>query len=130
MSDRANTSKIYLAPGQRITCKAGAAVTGSRFAKYASGGVGNKPNAVNSVAGDRAVGVAFADAASGADVLIVREGVVGVTAEAALTAGQPVKSGTGGRAAVATPGTDFIVGYVVADTASGALAPIDLNARG
>lgn len=119
-----NQAKTYLDPGAASTCRANAAVVGRRFVKVAPGGVGNHPNVVHSGAGDPVYGVSHFDAAISSDVSVLRQGTFEVEAGAALTAGQEVAAGANGVAVVFATGVK--AGVCLADTASGAGAPVTL----
>lgn len=128
-----NISPIYLEPGDTVTCTAAAAVTGSRFVKATAGGLGNRPSVTPAGAGDTAYGVAHYDAASGDSVPVKRVGTHGVTAGAALSAGDLVSVGADGKAVKATAidiagsvAPTPVAGICVADTALNAIAPITL----
>lgn len=130
-----NVAPIYLEPGHTVTCKAAAAITGSRFVKAAAGGLGNHPAVAPATAGGAAYGVAHYDVPSGAQVSVIRQGTVGVVAGEALTSGDLVAVGADAKAVKPTAATtdgetitagSIVVGTCVADTASGAVAPITL----
>jgi len=122
---RANQAKTYLEPGDATTCTATAGVTGKRFVKVGTGGVGNHPNVITAVAGGPAYGVAHFDASAGQQVSVLREGTVEVTTGGAnLTAGNEVEVGAAGVAVVLSAGRP--VGVCTADTLAGAGAPITL----
>lgn len=131
MSTRAqNVSPIYLEPGHTVTCTATGAVTGCTFVKIDAAGssLGNHPSVTPAGAGELAYGVAHYDAPKDAEVSIIREGTVGVTAgTGGLTAGDPVKADANGAAVTGTAGTDLILGICTADTAAAAAAPITLT---
>ena len=121
--------------GSAVTAKATAAVTGKRFVKISgdrTGGpslstdVENVYQVAPAAAGDRAIGVAGWDAATGELVKIYTKPgiIVPVTAGAALTAGQEVQSDATGQAIVLAAGK--ALGIVMSAAASGADAEIKL----
>jgi len=114
----ANECIPFYQPGARVTMKASAAVTGKRFVKISGnrtsgplvqavqsndtteGGVYQAAQA--SAATDAVVGVAGWDAAINELFPVVSEGIVPVTAGAAITAGLPVTTDANGKAIAAT----------------------------
>ena len=120
-----NPSRYLYQPGDEITALASVAVTGKRFVDLHSSGVIPNPNCKPAVAGTLAFGVASYDAAVGEYFTVLKEGIVKVTAGEALTAGQEVEVGVGGRAEVLDAGTK--VGTVVFDAANETDAWIDLD---
>lgn len=116
--------RVY-APGGDITAEATAAVTGRRFVGISgTRAAGGNISVAHAAAGTRAFGVAKHDAATGELVGIARDGVVKVTAGAAIAAGADVEVGTAGRAITATTGK--VVGYTVTSATNGADAEIAL----
>lgn len=126
----ANLCVPLFEPGHRITVKTTGAVTGKRFVKVSatmsdSGPAlstttgGGNIKVAQSAAGDGAFGIAEADIASGAiGQAICGPGfIVPVTAGAAITAGDEVKVGTGGKAVTAS-GSDRAVGRAVTTAAA------------
>lgn len=124
MANPVNNCTTFWDPAFRPTGKAiGAAITGSRFTKIVAGGDGAmNPGVANTGANELVCGVAQRDVPQNAYVLINRGGAFGVTAGAALTAGATVYSDATGRAV--TGGSANPAGICLADTASGAIAPI------
>lgn len=104
----ANDCIPYKRPGQDLSAKASAAVTGKRFVKVtgnrtsgpglAATGEGSVYTMGPNTAGVRAAGVAAWDAALGEIFNVICAGVVPVTAGAAITAGQEVESDATGQA--------------------------------
>jgi len=134
-----NAAKTYLDDGDATTCLVvGTAVVGKRFVKATTGGLGNHPAVTLAVSGGPIYGVAHFDAAVGANVSVLCEGTIEVTAGETLTSGDEVAVGAAGVAVKSTATsqsgtTPFAVtfglrpvGVCVADTASGAGAPITL----
>lgn len=120
----ANETIPYWQPGDTPTCHAKAAVTGKRFVAISGPRVGGNPQVSPAGAGVKVFGVAGRDAAAGTKVIAHTEGIVPVTAGAALTAGQEVQSDATGQAIVLAAGKP--AGSVVDDVALGADAPIQL----
>ena len=89
-------------PGEHITAAVATAVTGKTFVDISGATLNPATGALISVApataAGKVLGVAAFDAAVGAQVLAIGEGVVPVTAGAAITAGAEVEVGTGGKA--------------------------------
>ena len=89
-------------PGEHITAAVATAVTGKTFVDISGQTLNPATGALISVApataAGKVLGVAAFDAAVGAQVLAIGEGVVPVTAGAAITAGAEVEVGTGGKA--------------------------------
>lgn len=114
-------------PGQDITGRASANVTGKRFLKISGnrGAAGNIAVAHADAAG-RACGVAKYDAPSGEIVGVARGNsrVVEVTAEGAIAAFAEVEVGTAGRAKTIAAGK--AVGYALTGAVDGADAEISL----
>ena len=96
-------------PGADITAQTTAAVTGKTFVDV-SGPVnpvdGTLLRVAPCAAGAKALGVAVRDAANGARVAVITGSghVVPVTCAAAITAGQEIEVGAGGKAAVLASG--------------------------
>lgn len=119
-----NDAIPFYFPGDEVTGKATAAVTGKRFVKVSGNGAGNVAVA-HADAGAAAFGVAGYDAAVDETLPVLRAGIVPVTAAAALTAGQGVEVGASGQAAAHSAGVR--VGTVVFDAAAGADAAVALD---
>ena len=89
-------------PGEHITAAVATAVTGKTFVDISGATLNPATGALISVApataAGKILGVAAFDAAVGAQVPVIGEGVVPVTAGAAITAGAEVEVGTGGKA--------------------------------
>lgn len=121
----ANQAKTYLEPGAASTCLAGAAIVGKRFVKVTTGGLGNHPKVIATAAlTDIVYGVAHFDAASGADVSVLRQGTFEVTAGEAIASGDAVVGGVAGVAMKAL--TNRVWGVATADIANGSSGPITL----
>lgn len=137
--------------GEIITGQATAAVTGKRFLKIsgdrtsgpglATTAEGGNYRVAPADAGGRVFGVASYDVASGAKVPVITGPgtVVPVTADGAISAGDPVSVGAAGKAKTATaqsqsgsspyavtPGT-IVVGLCLSGAADGADAEIKLH---
>lgn len=114
----------YYSDSDAITATAAAPVTGGTFVKLAAGGAAQMPKVSTADAAGAAYGVAAYDAAAGEQVTILRKGVLGITAGAAVTPG-PVEVGAGGKAVPRTAG--IIVGYAHADAATNNDAAVALS---
>lgn len=114
----------------RVTGTATTALTGKTLCAIAAGGADQNPNLATAGAGAKAFGVVGWDVPIGAKVTVFKKGVIGVTAGAALTAGTEVMADATGKAvawaAATDPAVNHAVGQVLADTASGDDAAIDL----
>lgn len=122
----ANEMVPYFDPGDNVTCYTSAAVVGKRFVSISGAKVNEHPRVAQSGAGVAAVGVACYDAAINTLVPVQTEGVVPVTAGAAITAGDPIKSDASGRA-IPQGGTGIILGYAWDDNAGAGDVPVKLN---
>lgn len=111
-------------PGDTVTCHAEAAVTGGRFVDITGPRVDGNYQVSHATAAGKKFGVAARNKAAGEKVMVVKRGIIGVTATGALTAGQEVEVGANGTATVLAAGR--AVGEVVEDAADGELALIDL----
>lgn len=138
----ANDCIPWLEDADRITAQATAAVTGKRFvnasAARTSGPLipataqvgasdptdGGRIQAAHAAAAGHALGVSSWDAAIGEGFTIIAEGVVPVTAGAAITAGDAIEVGANGTAVPLATGVK--VGVAVDSTANGADAQIKL----
>ena len=89
-------------PGKHITTAVATAVTGKTFVDISGATLNPATGALISVApataAGKVLGVAAFDAAVGAQVPVIGEGVVPVTAGAAITAGAEVEVGAGCKA--------------------------------
>lgn len=111
----------------RITCRAGGAITGRRYVKFAAGGADQMPVVVQADADDTAaIGVAIFSVPAGEDVVVTKlTNVPGVITGAAITAPSLVKVGAGGTVVpLGASGRDLAVGWVYVDKAAGAEAPV------
>lgn len=101
----ANEAKPLFRPGANVTVKTTAAVTGKTFV-----GVSAAPDAdglikaATATAATKAFGVAARDIASGDTGLILRGGIVNVTAGGTIAAGAEVEVGSGGKAVTLASG--------------------------
>ena len=101
----ANEVAPLFRPGRDITGHATAAVTGGRFVGVsATRGADGLIRVAHATAAARAFGVAAADIASGAVGLVLRGGIVPVTAGGAITAGAQVEVGSDGKAVALASG--------------------------
>lgn len=108
-------------PGQAVTRRTSAAVTGGQLVAVSGNGT-VAPAGATSAAW---LGVAATDAASGADVTIHRGGVQRIAAAGAVTAGDMLASAAGGKVATAaTPGAGQQVGVALTTAADGALVEV------
>lgn len=124
MAYQTNPVFEYFNDSDRLTCVAGADLTGKTFVKLAASKNPQVPTVVPCAAGDRPFGVAQCDKKNGEKVTVYRRGVVSVTAGAALTAGKLATAGANGKAAASTDNTGY--GFVLADTANGDDAAVAL----
>ena len=85
-------------PGQAITLKASAAITGGQLVEITGNGTVGPAGAAST----KVVGVAAFDAATNASVTIFRGGVQHATAAGAVTAGDVVQAGAAGTVATGT----------------------------
>lgn len=122
----ANTALGFFKPGVDVTVHATEALTGKTFARTVAGGRGTLPNGATAQAGGSALGVVGHDIAEGGHVHVNVGGVVPVTAGADITAGQDIAVGANGQAVPAADGAK-VVGYAVANAATGADAPVLLK---
>lgn len=114
----------FYSDSDAITAIAATAVTGGTFVKLVAGGAPQMPKVSTADAAAYAYGVAAYDAAAGEQVTILRKGVLGITAGAAVTPG-PVQVGAGGKAVPHTAG--ILVGYAHADAATNTDAAVALS---
>ncbi len=115
-------------PGEDVTGRASAAITGKRFLKISgnrTSGPGLSATAEGGLyqvapcdAASHPVGVAKYDAASGKNVGIISTGVVPVTCGATITAGQAVQSDATGQAIPLAAGVKAGVAMSAGVTAS------------
>ena len=124
MAYQTNPVFEFFNDSDRLTCAAGADLTGKTFVKLAASKDPQVPTVVPCAAGDRPFGVAQCDKKKGEKVTVYRRGVVSVTASAALTAGKIATAGANGKAAASTDNTGY--GFVLADTANGDDAAVAL----
>jgi len=114
----------YLSDSSAVTCTASGAITGKTLVKLAAGGSGQLPTVTTCAAGDPAYGVAAWSVAAGERVTVLRRGVPGITAGAAITPG-PVQAGAGGKVVPLTTG--IRVGFAHADAANNTDAVVALS---
>ena len=121
-----NPARDLYNDGSDITCRADTAVTGKTFAAVAGPRVDNLVTIGTAPAGARAAGVVKYDAAADDLVGLARGSgrVITVTAGGAITAGDDVQVGAGGRAIKATDGV--VVGYAVDTATNGTDVPVSL----
>ena len=105
------------APGQSLTMTASAAITGGQLVRVSGSGT----VAPASAASADWLGVAAADAASGASVTVFSGGVQRCTASGAITAGANVEGAAAGAVASHTNGTADanIVGLALTSATNG-----------
>lgn len=124
MSTSIPNPRVY-APGGDVTAQATAAITARRFVAISGNRTADGNLAVaHAAAGARTFGVAKHDANNGELVGVARDGVVKVTAGAAIAAGADVEVGTAGRVITATSGK--VVGYAVTAATNNSDAEIAL----
>lgn len=124
MAYQTNPVFEYFNDSDRLTCVAGADLTGKTFVKLAASKNPQVPAVVPCAAGDRPFGVAQCDKKNGEKVTVYRRGVVSVTAGASLTAGAIAAAGANGKAAASSDATGY--GFVLADTNNGDDAAVAL----
>lgn len=122
----ANVAIPYFKPGHDITVHATVALTGKTFVQAVAGGRGTLPDAAPATAGARVLGVVGHDIAAEGHVHVNVGGIVPVTAGGDITAHDPIAVGEGGTAVPAEAEAE-VVGYAVANAASGADAPVLLK---
>lgn len=104
-------------PGQALTLKASASITGRQIVAVSGSGTVAPAGAASTAA----VGVAGFDAATNDNVTIYAGGVQDVTASGSVTAGSPVICGANGTAvASATPPAGQQIGVALTTAADGA----------
>lgn len=112
--------------GDRISGVATAAITGGQVLKVSAARAdGENIHVAPAGAGDVAFGVAGTDAANGATVPVIREGIVGLKAGAAITAGQAVQVDAAGVVIPLAAGV--AIGVAIDDIANGATGPVALS---
>ena len=131
----ANDCIPFYRPGEDVTVQASAAITGKRFIapsgdRLSGPGLsataeGSNYRGAHCGAGLAAVGVSMYDCPIGGKVGIIMDGIVPVTAGAALTAGHAVQSDGTGQAIVLASGVKL--GVVMTGCSSGADAEIALQ---
>lgn len=114
----------YWKPGQQPTCHAGGAITGKRLVKISGTPQEGNPQVVQATAAAKAFGVAAFDAASGAKVTVIKDGIVPITAGGSITAGAEVESDASGQ--VVTLASGKAVGQILNTVTSGQDAMVDL----
>lgn len=95
-------------PGHEITCLTTTAVLGKRFVNITANrdaGSGGLIKVGTPAAAGKVFGVAAADAASGSRVLVIRVGVLPVTAAGSITAGSDVEVTATGAVVTLASGT-------------------------
>lgn len=125
MSYQSNPIFEYFTKPDKITCKAVGNVTGKTIVKIVAGGTDQCPNISTAAAGDPSYGVAGWDVKDGEKVTIYREGILSITAGAALAAGDRVEVGAGGTAVKVTTGESC--GVVHGDAAKNTDAAVAVN---
>lgn len=114
----ANDGQAYWSPGTTITVLAGGAITGKRFVKISAtpAGTSLSPTVVQtSMAAIKGLGVAIADAASGAKFTIYNAPgqIIPVSGGASITAGAELELDSAGR--VVTYSAGIKVGQALSD---------------
>lgn len=122
----ANENVAVYEPGQDISGRCSAAVTGKRFLKISGSRAGGNVAVAHADAAGRVCGVSGRDAASGELVRVMRGSgrVVLVTAAANIAAFAEVEVGSAGQAV--TKASGVAVGYAVTAATSGGDAEINL----
>lgn len=108
----------FFLEGGNVTTRVEAAIIGKRVAAI-SGPLEDDLALISPAgAGDVPFGVAARDGAIGDDLLVVREGVLPITAGGAITAGQAVKPAAGGKVVPVTDAGDIACGFALDDAAN------------
>lgn len=123
-----NDARPLFRPSDEITCLATAAITGKRFVgvsatRDADSGLVKVGPATAAV---KPFGVSGYDAASGAILPVLREGVVPVTAGGAITAGDEVEAGTDGKAVKSSTGVAVGIAIETVTSGSDVFVALDL----
>lgn len=101
----ANEAKPLFRPGADVTVKTTAAVTGKTFVDVtAASDADGLLKAATSSAAVKPFGVAARDIASGDVGLVIRGGIVNVTAGGSISVGAQVEVGSGGKAVTLASG--------------------------
>lgn len=107
-------------PGQAITLKASAAITGGQLVEVSGSGTVAPAGAAST----KSVGVAGFDAALNDNVTIFAGGVQNCTAAGAVAAGDQVAAAAGGKVAT---GTTAVIGVALSTAADGAAVRVQFN---
>jgi len=111
-------------PGQALTLKASASVTGGQLLAVSGSGTVAPAGA----GATNWIGVAGFDGATNDNVVIFTEGVQSLTASGAVTAGDLVIAGAAGTVATgATPASGVFVGVALTTAANGAKVRVRLS---
>lgn len=123
----ANDCIPFFRPGEDLSAKCTAAVTGKRFVKVsgnrtsgpglAATGEGSVYQVAQAVAGDRAIGVSAWDGALNEIINVIVAGIVPVTAGAAIVAGNEVQADANGQAIPLAAGKSLGVAMTAASGA-------------
>jgi hypothetical protein len=116
-------------PADTITCLAGSAITGGQVVVLSSSTTPLPTVVPSSGASNFAVGVAENDAATGAQVTVVRTGLIDLVTTANVAFGDPVGPSTGGGVVtVASPTNPFsVIGMALAAATSPAAVRVALR---
>ncbi|MGV9818416.1 capsid cement protein [Nocardia xishanensis] len=121
----ANECTHLFRPGKDVTCLTTGAVTGKTFvAISAAPDTYGQLKVATATGAARAFGVAARDAASGARVLVLKQGIVPVTAGGTIAVGAEVEVGSGGKAVTLASGK--AIGQAVSAGTNNADVFIDL----
>lgn len=107
-------------PGQRLTLKASANITGGQLLEVSGDGT----VAVAGAASTKVVGVAGFDAVTNDNVTVYAGGVQHLAASGAVTAGDQVAAAAGGKVATGTTGA---IGIALSTAADGAQVRVLFN---
>ena len=119
-----NVTVPFFKPGQDITGRLTATLSGKTFVAAVPGGRGSQPYIGLPAAGAAVFGVLGYDGVDGQFIHVNVAGVVPVTAGADVTAGTQVQTNALGQAVPHTTGV--AVGYALANAASGNAVPVKL----
>lgn len=123
----ANEAKPLFRPGANVTVKATAAVTGKTFV-----GVSAAPDSdgliksATAAAAAKAFGVAARDIASGDTGLVLRGGIVNVTAGGTIAVGAEVEVGASGRAVTLASGKSVGIACTAGTNNNDVLIALDI----
>lgn len=123
----ANEAKPLFRPGASVTVKTTAAVSGKTFvAVSAAPDADGLIKAATATAAVKAFGVAGRDIASGDAGLVLRGGIVNVTAGGTIAAGAEVEVGAGGKAVALASGKSVGIACTAGTNNNDVLVALDV----